>query len=139
MKLPIQGLGIHPWKESWPKKNCLTRGKHCGSKYDCSRRFHHQQYVFQNTILESSCKVRIYKILFEAFLRIIQNEFEVENLEVTNAVHQRLANNDDLFDLEQILVSPELHQYTTQFIIFKDSLWEFSDLAKFCKTFWDMI
>lgn len=103
------------------------------------RRFHHQQYVFQNTILESSCKVRIYKILFEGFLRIFQNEFEVENLEVTNAVHQRLANDDDLFDLEQILGSPELHQYTTQFIIFKDTLWEFSDFAKFCKTFLDMI
>ena len=54
--------------------------------------------------------VRIYKILYEAFLRIFQNEFEVENIEVINAVHQRPANIDDPFDSEQVLASPELQQ-----------------------------
>ena len=83
--------------------------------------------------------LRIYKILHEAFLRIFQNEFEVENPEVTNAVHQRLANIEDPFDSEQILASPELQQYTTQFIVFKDALWEASDLTTFWKSFLDMV
>ena len=54
--------------------------------------------------------VRIYKILYKTFLRIFQNEFEVENIEVINAVHQRPANIDDPFDSEQVLASPELQQ-----------------------------
>ena len=54
--------------------------------------------------------LRIYKVLYEAFLRIFQNEFEVENIEVINAVHQRPANIDDPFDSEQVLASPELQQ-----------------------------
>ena len=57
--------------------------------------------------------LRIYKILYEALLRIFQNEFEVENPKITNIVHQKLGNTDDLFDSEQILASPELQQYTT--------------------------
>ena len=51
--------------------------------------------------------VRVCKILHEAFLRIFQNEFEVENPEITNAVHQKLANIDDPFDSEQIVSSPK--------------------------------
>lgn len=52
--------------------------------------------------------VRVYKVLYNMFLKIFQNKFEVENPEFTKAVHQRLANIDDLLDSEQILASPKL-------------------------------
>ena len=35
--------------------------------------------------------VRVYKVLYDMFLKICRNKFEVENSEFTKAVHQRLA------------------------------------------------
>jgi hypothetical protein len=77
--------------------------------------------------------------LYEAFLGIFQNKFEVGNAGVTNAVYQILIIIDDRFDSEQILLNPELQEHTTHFIVLKDALREDSNQAKFWKSFLDTI
>ena len=54
-------------------------------------------------------------------------------------MHQRLTNSDKPLDSEQILASPEFQKYTTQFIVVKDTLYEVIDIAKFWRSFQDMV
>jgi hypothetical protein len=77
--------------------------------------------------------------LYEAFLEIFQNKFEVGNAGAINVVYQILINIDDPFDSEQILSNPELQEQTTHFIVLKDALREHSNQAKFWKSFLDTI
>jgi len=76
--------------------------------------------------------IRIYKILYEAFSRILLEEFEARNVPVSDQMLQLLQDKDDY---NEILSSKELQEYCTHLITFKDELAERSILGKFWLSF----
>ena len=83
--------------------------------------------------------IRIYKILYESFSRILCEEFEMECGSECNEIFQILDDIDESYDFNDLLESNELHTYCTSLITYKDSLAEKSSLSKFWLSFLEMV
>ena len=82
--------------------------------------------------------VRVYKILYEAFLWILLKRFERAYPGQTEAMQNLLENFDDSSDFNRLASSEELQDYCTDLITFKDKLADESMLGKFWLSFLEM-
>ena len=80
-----------------------------------------------------------YKILYEAFSRILLDDFELVHTIECGEVHRVIDGVDKSYDLNELLESKELQEFCTSLIIYKDNLAERSKLAKFWISFHEMI
>ena len=81
---------------------------------------------------------RVYKILYEAFSRILCEKFEQSNQEVAAAVSAVLETHEESIDFNEVISSAEFLNYSNELINFKDKLAEESNLAKYWISFLDM-
>ena len=84
---------------------------------------------------------RSYKILYEAFSRILLDDFELVFPLESNKLQQTLQNVDDDFvsSFGTHLSRQELHSYCTNLITFKESMAKQSELARFWFSFLDIV
>ena len=80
-----------------------------------------------------------YKILYEAFSRILLDNFELAHTIECGEVHRVIDGVGKWYDLNELLKSKELQEFCTSLIICKDNLAERSKLAKFWISFLEMI
>ena len=87
-----------------------------------------------DTMFSGSCSynraVRAYKILYEAFPRILFDDFEMVYISECNDTQRYLRNDDDKSDFIRLLPSKELRDYYTNLKHFKENLAQRSDLAR---------
>ena len=82
--------------------------------------------------------VRVYKILYETFSRILLEKFERAYPAQSEAMQNLLENVDDSSDFNRLASSEELQDYCTELINLKDKLAEDSMLGKFWLSFLEM-
>ena len=80
-----------------------------------------------------------YKILYEAFSRILLDDFELVHTIECDEVHRVIDGVDKSYDLNEHLESKELQEFCTSHIIYKDNLAERGKLAKLWISFLEMI
>ena len=81
--------------------------------------------------------IRVYKILYEAFSRILLYDFEIVYISECNDIQKYFLNisDDEEYDFNMLLSSIELRNYCTRLINFKENLAQRSDLSKFWLSF----
>ena len=77
--------------------------------------------------------ISTYKILYEAFSRILLDDFELAQTTECSEVYR-----DKSYDFNELLESKELQEFCTSLITCKDNLAERSTLAKFWMSFLEM-
>ena len=85
--------------------------------------------------------VRVYKILYEAFLKILLDDFEIVYISDCNDMQRylRSVNDDDESDFVRLIASKELRDYCTNLINFEENLAQGSNLARLWLSFLEVI
>ena len=83
--------------------------------------------------------IRVYKILYESFSRILLDDFELVHTEECNKLQPYLESADDNDSLRELHSSEELQDYCTKLITYKEKLSDESNLARFWTSFLEII
>ena len=74
--------------------------------------------------------IRTYKILYEAFFRILLDDFELAHTTECSEVHHVIDGVDELYDFNELLENKELQEFCTSLITYKYNLSERSTLIE---------
>ena len=77
------------------------------------------------------CAIRVNKIIYEAFSRILQKDFEDAYPDAASTMRQYLKDVAEDFDLNFMSESDEMPQYCNDLVTFKEKLCTTSNVAKF--------
>ena len=83
--------------------------------------------------------IHTYKILYEAFSRILLDAFELAHPTECSNIHCVIDGVDESYDFNELLESKKVQEFCTSLITYKDNLTERSTLAKFWISFLEMI
>ena len=96
-----------------------------------------------DTIWSGSCAykraIRIYKITFESFPRILFADFELTCTSECNGILQLLDDIDESYDFSELLESNGLREFCKSLITYENNLAEKGALSKFWLSFLEMI
>ncbi len=81
--------------------------------------------------------VRVYKILYEAFSRLMLEKFEKEHPNTVKALYESIGP-EAINNYNDVITSKEMEDYSNQLVSFKESLASKGDLAKFWLSFLQM-
>ena len=83
--------------------------------------------------------IRVYKILYEAFSRILLKDFKDAHPDTASTMRQYLEDVAEEFDFNFMSENDEMSQYFNDLLTFKEKLCTSSNLTKFWISFLDMI
>ena len=83
--------------------------------------------------------IRTCKIMYEAFSRILLDDFELAHTTECSEVHCVIDGVNKSYDFNELIESKELQEFCTSLITYKDNPAERSTLAKFWISFLEMI